>query len=249
MKSLSTSGFTIIEVMLVLAISSLLTMGAIIGLSGSLNIQRYRDTVSSLQSLIQKQFSNVNNISNNDGTLNCTIVANAPVLTDTGSSVSNGKSDCVILGKLITTNDGKTIVTYNVIGAAVSGAFSGDVPILQASKIILNSVGVESYDLEWGASLKNPDGTASKFSVLVVRSPTSGAIRTFVDPDIGIASSGDTINLRNIVTAGKLQSQLKVCVKSDGSIHSDRTELFIKAGTASSSGVEMIGESDPSNPC
>ncbi|MEI7539704.1 MAG: prepilin-type N-terminal cleavage/methylation domain-containing protein [Candidatus Saccharibacteria bacterium] len=243
MKSLSTSGFTIIEVMLVLAISSLLTMGAIIGLSGSLNTQRYRDSVSSLQSLIQKQFSDVNNVSNVDSTLNCAVVAGAPVLTDAGVNVSKGKTDCVILGKLITTNDGKTVFTYNVIGAAISGAFTGDVAMLQASKIILNSVGVESYDLEWGASLKNINGTVAKFSVLIVRSPASGAIRAFIDPAIGIASSGDTINLRNIITAGKLQSQLKVCVKSDGSIRSDRTAIFIKAGAASSSSVETQGES------
>ncbi len=241
MKSLSMSGFTIIEVMLVLAISSLLTMGAVIGLSGSLNTQRYRDSVSSLQSLIQKQFSDVNNVSNSTSTLNCAVVAGAPVLT-AGAGVSNGKTDCVILGKLITTNDGKTVLTYNVIGAAVSGSFAGDVTMLQASKIILNSVGVESYDLEWDASLKNINGTVAKFSVLIVRSPASGAIRTFIDPAIGIVSSGDTVNLRNVITAGKLQSQLKVCVKSDGSIRSDRTAIFIKAGAASSSSVETQGE-------
>ena len=252
MKSLSASGFTIIEVMLVLAISSLLTMGAVIGLSGSLNTQRYRDSVSSLQSLIQKQFSDVNNVSNSTSTLNCVVTAGVPALTDSGGvSVSNGKTDCVILGKLITTQGGKTVFTYNVVGAVASG--SGDVDILKKSNIILNSVDVDSYDLEWGASLKNTNGSIANFSVLIVRSPASGAIRTFINPTVGVASSADVATLRSLVTDGNganLQNKLLVCVKSDGSIRSDRTAIFIKAGAASSSGVETQGEStEPPTGC
>lgn len=254
MKSLSTSGFTIIEVMLVLAISSLLAMGVVIGFSGSLNTQRYRDTVSSLQSLIQKQFSDVNSISNNNSTLDCIVSNSNPVLTNHGVYEFNGISGCVMLGKLITTTNGSKISTYNVIGADTSGlSFSGDVDALSKSNIILDLDNLdlnndESYNLEWGASLKKTTGETAVFSVLIVRSPASGAIRTFINPGVGIdpsANSGYDVTLRKLVTDGNginLQKELLVCVKSDGSIRSDKTAIFIKAGAASSSGVELQGE-------
>ncbi|MEP6710564.1 MAG: prepilin-type N-terminal cleavage/methylation domain-containing protein, partial [Candidatus Saccharibacteria bacterium] len=50
-------GFTIIEVMLFLAISGALAVGILIGSNVAITSQRYRDSLNSLQSLLQQQYN------------------------------------------------------------------------------------------------------------------------------------------------------------------------------------------------
>lgn len=241
MKSLSTSGFTIIELMLVIAISSLLTVGIIVGFGTSINTQRYHDSVTSLQSLVQEQFSNVNNVSNSNNTLSCDASSGTPVLTN-AAGTPNGKSNCAILGKLITTSDGKNINIYNVIGALLSGSVSDNI---NSFNVIYSPMSdVQSYNLEWGSSIKKTDGvTNSAFSILIVRLPASGVIRTFVKQDGAIT---DNLALRSLVNAVNASQQLTMCVKSDGSISSDKSAVVVKVGAVSASGIEIQGESGES---
>ena len=50
------SGFTIIEVMLSLAVSGLVLVGALIGVSSTIARQRYRDVIETTASLLRQQY-------------------------------------------------------------------------------------------------------------------------------------------------------------------------------------------------
>ncbi|HEU4715394.1 MAG TPA: prepilin-type N-terminal cleavage/methylation domain-containing protein, partial [Candidatus Saccharimonadales bacterium] len=58
------NGFTIIEVMLFLAITGMLAAAILVGSGVAIGQQRYRDSVSSLQSYIQQQYNKVINVTN-----------------------------------------------------------------------------------------------------------------------------------------------------------------------------------------
>ena len=53
MKRVASRGFTIIEVMLFLAITGLLAVGVLATVGNSINVQRYRDAVVTLQTEVQ----------------------------------------------------------------------------------------------------------------------------------------------------------------------------------------------------
>src|SRR4029450_12347478 len=92
------SGFTLIEVMLFLAVTGLLAMGILAGSGAAINQQRYRDSVNSLKSDIQQQYSEVTSVINSRGA-NWECNANG-VISDTGGPAgeARGRSDCVMLG-------------------------------------------------------------------------------------------------------------------------------------------------------
>lgn len=238
MKTLYRAGFTIIETMLFLAISSLLIVGVIMATGGTLGAQRYHDSITSLQSVLQRQFSDINNIDHSSSTWTCTIVGSDPVVSNSGSNSASGKSDCVILGKYITTSNGKTLVIKDVVGVAIYGSYSNDIVALTNSRIAVSQMGIETYDIEWGATLKKTDGSIVNFSALMLRSPASGIIRTFINPTAVVADS----NVRTLVAATYLQNSLKACIRYDGSIGSDKTALFITANVADAGGIELQGD-------
>lgn len=127
-------GFTIVEVTLVLAITSLLVIGVMSGTTASLARQRYNDAVNSLVSYLRSVYSEAINIENsrtsNSEAYYCSI---SPIHTTLGENAQGtypeigelnpGRTNCVIYGKLLTFGekdaDGTpktTIHTYDVIG-------------------------------------------------------------------------------------------------------------------------------------
>lgn len=117
-----------------------------------------------------------------------------------------GRSDCAIYGKLINFYSNKDqaskIKTYNIIGRAVN---SGDLfdqtstlellSKIQADFSTINITRADSgqftckyqplgtapeYTLEWESRLENPDGSPLNASVVIIRSPLSGVINTYI---------------------------------------------------------------------
>ena len=241
MKFWGKAGFTIIETMLFLGITSLLVLGVLVGTGTSINIQRYRDSVSSLQAVLQQQYSNVSNVDNNrDSSWACDSTA-TPEPTIPGGGIARGQSDCVILGRLITTTDSHTLSIKSVVGyiPLVSTMSSNDIDALLQYKIQISPVTSETYDIEWSSSLVQPSGNIPMvFSMLVLRSPLSGIIRTFIDS----ASVVDNSNIRNLIKSAALKQSVKMCVDSNGLFTSARTAVEVMANSASASGVEVLGE-------
>jgi len=236
MKLLNKAGFTIIETMLFLGITGLLVAGLLVGTGTSISIQRYRDSVASLQSELQQQYSEVSNVSNdNSGGLTC---------YGDGSVNPKGQSDCVILGKFITVNNSRSLSIKTVVGHIPSNSVSSlsDEAIFSESGYDIHTSTMASlaYDIEWGSSIVDNKGVDASFSMLILRSPSSGVIRTFIDPAKTIAEK-DIITLLKANPSALTQSA-KLCVNSNGLFTGTRTAVVITANSTGPNGVEVRGD-------
>jgi Tfp pilus assembly protein FimT len=233
MTSWDKAGFTIIETMLFLGITALLIMGVLMGTSNSINIQRYRDSVSSLQSMLQQQYSEVSNVSNNDSTRG---------LTCNGIAVLRGQSDCVILGRFITTADSRKITIQSVVGLIPSGstALLNDVDVFLENgyNIKISSAASETYDIEWGASLTDPainNSNPMVFSMLVLRSPLSGVTRTFI-------SNSNVVDIQDLVNVASTQ-KVGMCVDSSGLLSGGaKSAIVVMPNATGPNSVETLGD-------
>lgn len=235
------SGFTIIETMLFLAITGLLVVGVLAGTGTSINTQRYRDSITSLQSFLQQQFSDVSNV-NNGRNNNWTCDSNGTIKEQVpGGGTDRGQSDCVILGRFITTINGShTLLVRDVVGNLPSGSLAqNDLDTLKQYKIQLSPVISNSYDIEWNGSLAIPGRDENQqFSILILRSPLSGTVRTFINPSAVVADR-DVITLIN---QSNLTQPIKMCVNSNGLFAGVRMAVTMAAGASSASGVETLGD-------
>lgn len=190
MTTHSERGFTIIEVVLFLAITGALLAGLMIGVNSGITQQRYLDSVRSYKGFLQNQYSEVLNTRNSrDNEWRCDASGAAP---DATSNVKPGTSDCVVLGRKIQiTNNGKLLRVANVTGqlsaaAAAANGRSEDLTAYRPKVLPSSSSESESWEVDWGSRLRL--NATSDFSVgdepviLILRSPGSGIIRVFTSP-------------------------------------------------------------------
>lgn len=87
-------GFTIIELMLFLTISSSLAVLLLVGTGAAIQRQQYRDAVQSYAGFLRGQYEQVLSVQNERAEGECKI---------TGSSSKRGQSDCIVIGRYIET--------------------------------------------------------------------------------------------------------------------------------------------------
>lgn len=231
------SGFTLIEVILFLAIASLMFMGVMVGVSGTINQQRYEDAVISLQDYLQGQYNLVDNVRNNrPDNRPCTV----PSGVGTSGSQARGTSDCAVVGRFINSADGVEITSKPVYATGASYVTDG------SEAALLDSLGLEKapadlstddddFKIYWGAEIyTNPSSvsTSKQFSMLILRLPTNGLMRTFTS----------TSNVTNLSTfwAGA-STDLPLCLDPAGiDIGVSTLGVKVRADAASSAGVQRI---------
>jgi len=253
MGTTTKSGFTVIETMLFLAISGALIVALLVGSGTSINTQRYHDSVVGLQSELQNQYFQVTNVSNvpPSGALSCGTNAQV-VIDDLSQPSARGQDDCVILGRFITIDkDGLTVDT--VIGNDPSNngsnlpSYSNDIDELNAYNFSVLPDHADVYNLEWGSQIARPsiiDGTKNgsttprSFSMLIIRSPTSGRTYTFTaDGIIDSSKLKSDLLVTGTGTSGH-QAEHRLCIAS-GSSFSQNMAVFIKAYASSANAIEV----------
>ena len=231
MKSFKNDGFTIIETMLFLGISGLLIMGILVGTGTSINIQRYRDSVVSLKSVIQQQFNEVANpINTRSDNVQCSTSGIS------AGSLSRGQTNCVLLGKYIKKDAGSAnqLTIKNVIGYyddRDQPPVGTDIKVLQDYDVKVIDDGAETYELDWGASISSP----SEFYVLIVKSPESGLIKTFT-------SQMRNIDVASIINQSNLDNDLNICVNSNGMFTGRNMSVYLGQRASNASSVETRGD-------
>lgn len=247
MGNLNKNGFTLIETMLFLAITGALIVAVLVGTGASINVQRYRDSVTSLKSLIQGQYSDVLNVQNQATATNIACDSNANIST-TGNTVPRGQSDCVIMGKYVTIN-GSNVTTSTVIGHASGTTTSdlSDINLIKSYNLSTLPSSTETSQLEWGTQIAWPKSgggaksptTPRSIAILIIRSPQNGQNYTFTGDDI-------TVPLKSLIVAGASnpgQGQRTICVASDGLTNNNDMAISIGAYAASSSDIESRSNS------
>lgn len=243
-------GFTIIETMLFMSVTGLMVVGFLFGASRSINFQRYKDSVNSLQSVLQQQYSDVENtINDHDATWACT--AGEVKVDNAATNYPRGQSDCVLLGKLIRTDDGKSLTINNVTGFIpttsttplddntifIKNNSGGGSTLPNGYGVYVSDVNKQTYDISWDASLSKTDGSGLSFSMLIVRSPLSGTIRTFFESQ-HIADA----NIEDIISSTESDSKVTICVNSNDLFSGTKMAIGIAAGTVNAGGIEALGE-------
>lgn len=232
-------GFTIVEVMLFLAVTGLIMAVFLTGIGTSLNRERYRDATSSFHDYIQGQYNLVANVSNNR---NDNEACSSSGIEIDGGGQGRGTSDCTIVGRILhASNDGQLITSAQVY--ATQDTFSGatDEEVLAAARLI-SSPAVEEYVVEWGAKLVQPspnNAVPSTFTILIVRMPNSGVIRTFTSQSANLSP----VEMISQITPAE---GFKTCVDSNGLVSATLKPVGvgIARDSSNSAGVSFVSEGD-----
>lgn len=239
-------GFTLIEVVLFLALSGALVASLIAGTSRSISQKRYNDTVDNFIDYLQGLYSDVNYVQ--------------------GIGTSGGNSGQAIYGKLIISNDGKTFEEYTVLGSATCKSSESDTALTAlngCSPEIASDAALQStYRLSWGgiAQSKNDSNDNQKIAFLIITHPSTGMKKTYLLAD----SSDEDINKDNIMITtaeGKTQfdsgfseQDTNFCLSSDdesaaGYVGGKHKLIKIHAGANNASGVEIISDQNKGTAC
>jgi type II secretory pathway pseudopilin PulG len=238
------TGFTIIEVMLFLAITGMLAAAILVGSGVAIGQQRYRDSVGSLQSYIQQQYNKVTNVTNDrDKAWTCDSNGNVTQVENASAGEARGTSDCVVLGRLVTidatgTNlSSSVVVGYRNPNGAVQ---TSDIAEISANyKLGIAPIDKDDEAVNWGAQVvKAKTTTPMPLSILVIRSPLSGAMLTFT-------KEGVQTNPGSMVAIANTSVQRDLCVNADvGSFVGKRMEIRIEPFASSQSAIQVPTESD-----
>lgn len=228
-------GFTIIEVILFLAISGFLVVGILAATGTTISVQRYKDATNSLLSFIQGQYDRTANIQNNqDGFKVCSagsISTSATKLTP-GSSLS-----CYIVGRLLTvSDDGQKITSRPVYGTGEGSAADDDITSLVNADLFVDTSDTaeipETYMPEWQTRLNIPKQPTAMdgWQLLIVRSPSTGTIRTFT------TMTGDIFTK---LTDAASRQDVTACVDPSGLVAPQLQGVVIVEDAYSASGVKI----------
>lgn len=251
----SAEGFTIIEVVLFLAISGLLLLMMFLGTGSIAARQRFTDTTDNLQVFFQAQYDEVvNGVNVRSSTVSCS--------SDGGAATIPGKSQCLLLGKLLTIS-GATVQSSYVISRQDPTNTTSDLAKLQTANLEVVPNGQKTYELKWGASifkatrstsLPSGSGRGDINSIVFLRVPDSDRIVQFYYQDL----SGDvTTGLNGHVTsdagaynpAGNDSSpSLVVCVKNDQDFSVGQPRSAVRFGQGLGAGT-MTTDYEPGSLC
>lgn len=229
-------GFTIIELVLVMAITGLVIAVILTGIGASLRAERYRDATNQTIDYFQGQYSAVANVANDRPAGNtCT---SSGITEDDGGS-GRGTSSCLILGYVLRSSDGVTIERRQVVArvdvSSNPAAFDDSEYQTLADSSLVQSTDVVRYQLDWGARLLRSSSPA-QFSLLIVRAPLTGVIRTFIN------TSSATTPLATLISTPVPSGGVRFCIDPSGTFDLGiRPNGFMIDGNASnSSGVRQL---------
>ncbi|MNR17183.1 hypothetical protein D3C85_1338290 [compost metagenome] len=165
---------------------------------------------------------------------NASGVAEAP-----SGGASRGTTDCSVMGKIVRLDDAQATVR-TVIGRVATPSGTDDITALRDADLTLHRDS-QSYPVEWGAKMEQISNAPMATTILIVRSPTSGAIRTFI-------KEGDiTETPAAMIAPANLQKGTSICMDSDGMFIGKRFSVEFLPNASSSAGVKVHG--DGTTPC
>ena len=251
-------GFTIIEVVIFLAITSIIFMAIILGTRNVMSRQRYNESTQNFTEFLRGVYAKLTSIENH----------------------GDGRSDKAIYGKLITFGESinaageenvyNEVFVYDIIGD-VGGAISDDNILDSLKKLNINVVKVNGRDLEyagisesyyprWAVRIeRTEDHQLYKGAVIIVRSASTGVINTYVMDELygtievnrAIKENSREAIFTNALSHFSNERSADFCLYSDdGDLYNGmRRDIRINANSRNSSGVEAVPMDSTENAC
>lgn len=244
MKTLVHKGFTIIEVMLFLAISGVLAATLLGGWTVMINTQRYKDSVDTVYGYFQDQYNLVYNVEN-ERTSSLSCDNDSQVSESVGGSTEHrGQSNCVLMGRFIRVADGSTITSYAVVGnEPIVAPIGSDSQIIKEykPKVVTQSIGLSEakQSVPWGAVMRGKAGNSDPLNldILLLRSPSSGLVHRYI-----VNSSTDTpsIDMANINDTSE-KDDITFCFDPGAIVQGAGQAVVIRAYASSRNSIETLG--------
>lgn len=163
-------GFTIIEVILFLAISGMLLLMAMIGSGEMARHARFSDTVNSFHSNVQRYYEEVTNGVNTRATTGAC----------GAGSVEGGTDSCLLLGRVISFGEDTSMGTVRYVTGSFNVADTGTIyDQIRAANVNVRDSGAQPIELAWGATFQS----ASRESSVIAGQPFKqvGSTRALVN--------------------------------------------------------------------
>ena len=244
MGKVNQSGFTVIEVILFLAITGLLFAVLMVGVGAGINQQRYLDSARAYRALIQDQYAAALSI-DNQITNDWGCQTNGVVDQNTPRS-NRGTSECVILGKIVQVlpiSDGiASVQTSSITGRLKLGISDvqsmTDIDAILAYQPHIADFDKQVTDIDWGSYLMTDEKPRrpSQAVIAILRSPATGLIRVFTSKN-----SHANSDLADIINATNASTVLSNCVINDTSVLIPRMLVSVDPGIANADGVRLDG--------
>jgi type II secretory pathway pseudopilin PulG len=243
----NTEGFTILEVTMFLALSGLLLLVMFTGTGMMASRQRFTDTTDSLQVFFQSQYDEVlNGVNVRDAGTSCS--------ADGADAAALGKSQCLLLGKLLTLDaGGETIKSSYIISTKqLTGSEMGDQAKLVAAQLEVVTNSQTSYELKWSAavseatrstSLPSGSGRGSVNSIAFLRLPDANRIiQLYYRDETGNLTTGLNDAVANDIdayspVANASGASLAVCVKNDNDFAMGKPRSAVEFGQGLGAGT------------
>lgn len=223
------AGFTVIEVILFLTISSALTMMLMIGTGSALQRQQYRDSVQSFSSFLKSQYGKVISVENDRESSGKCPISGADI-----DPISRGQSNCVIVGRYISSvakggvNRGEVYQVYKVYGISTPSGW----------QYTLDDDYDVEYQLDWGSRsrLSTQSDGSTAVAILMYRDPEVGNLVIRTDTSLYNQS-----NIGSFFTGGAAQlAEREICVYNDGWLTGEFVSVLLGSKLASSDAITTI---------
>lgn len=212
----SKQGFTIIEVMLVLAVTGLMLIGVLGSTYVSINSQRYNDSIRNFAEYMRSIYAEA--------------LSPASITEDEDAAIGNS-SDYAILGKIVVfgVNDSDTVYSATLVGTTNKNlpdedfltsitdidSDSTNTSVFCGNPTAGQPSSVQSYTPLWEAKLAQANNMPSgahypnqfKGTMIIARTPTSSTIHTAFAPDKVYDFSGDNCTAANAAFRNDLSTQ------------------------------------------
>lgn len=261
------SGFTLLEVIFFLVVSSAIMAGVIAGTRTSVFKERYTDAVNTFAETIRGIYSSVTDVRNSSDLLD-----------------KPGRSNYAIYGKLVVIDGSAEIRVYSVVGklsdpnvslsdgsSAISAINALGANIVKEekanpSKTYYRFYDEESYIIPWDATIEKPNGEYEKGLLLIVMSPISGIVNSYYADGSSPGSytrrvieattaNKDTMdNFKKALASGfsdgsGRETLISFCIDSTDNSFNFRRNVRVLVGAMNPSGVDIYSIADSGNQC
>jgi len=238
-------GFTIIELILVVGVTGLLTVMLLAGTGTAVNGQRYRDAVQTFRGTLQTQYSELASVRNGrPNNWNCSKTTAVITTTNPGVTEARGQSDCVLLGRLLTINKGE-ITTYSIVGTQITAPTDTTTDFTELTtnyRLNADSALTTTSQLEWGTEIayaaSGYDSNINRereMSILFITAPTSGQVYTFAKNGPIAAVSHTSLSAMINETS---RERRVICIESKGLVLGEVMSVYLAPKASESSAVE-----------